>query len=192
MTVIPLLEDDALASEIKAVFAETRTHHRDVPNLYRLLAHAPELLKAWTALGWPLRSVSYVDRGLRELAIMRTAQLTGATYVWANHWHMAIAAGVDQERVSKLSDWLENGFFNMQERAVLALTDAIVERSSLDRTTIDIVAAQFDRPAIVHLALTVSFYVCVAKLTCSFDLDLEPGFDDVLVWPFVGGDPRRA
>jgi hypothetical protein len=39
---------------------------REMPEIYRTLANAPRLLRAWTDLAWPLRNEVLVPRGLRE------------------------------------------------------------------------------------------------------------------------------
>ena len=44
-------------------------------NLYRALAHAPELLRAWINFAWALRGHETTERRLRELMILRTATL---------------------------------------------------------------------------------------------------------------------
>ena len=44
-------------------------------NLYRCLAHAPDLLRAWIDFAWALRGHDRTSRRLRELMILRTALL---------------------------------------------------------------------------------------------------------------------
>src|ERR671928_1318767 len=67
-TAIPLapLPDD-VANHVK----QTGTQQ---VNLYRALAHAPKLLKAWIDFASALREQCKTPRQLRELVILRTAQ----------------------------------------------------------------------------------------------------------------------
>src|SRR3954453_1426722 len=58
-------------------------------NLYRCLAHAPDLLRAWIAFAWALRGNSATSRQLRELMILRTATLHHSPYEWHQHRRMA-------------------------------------------------------------------------------------------------------
>jgi len=173
MTRLPLKQDDELDAETRALFDEIRARGGDVPDLYRLLANVPELLKAWTGLAWPLRNVNCADRGLRELLIMRTAQLTGAEYEWAHHWKMALAAGVGEAQLAALERWRDSDCFNEAERAALAMTDEIVPGASMSDAVFRALRARFSGEAIVQLVLSVSFYCCVARFAGGLALDVE-------------------
>ena len=88
LTSIPLapLPDD-VAREVAALGAKQ-------VNLYRALAHAPDLLRAWIAFAWTLRGHDRTSRRLRELMILRTALLHRSEYEWHQHLRMAREAGV--------------------------------------------------------------------------------------------------
>ena len=62
---------------------------RDPIALYRVLAHSPLMLRAYAGLARGLRYEAQTPRALRELMILRTAQLTGSDYEWAHHRAMA-------------------------------------------------------------------------------------------------------
>jgi 4-carboxymuconolactone decarboxylase len=179
MTRIPLKTDDQLDDGTRALFAEMVGRGARVPDLYRLLANAPELLQAWTALAWPLRNVGHADRGIRELLILRTAQLTGADYEWKHHWSMAIAAGASEAKLAALADWSQSALFDDSDRAALGMADAMVRDGHVADAEIQPLLDRFDRPAVVQLVLTVAFYVCVGRFAGALGLDVEPGYEDV-------------
>jgi alkylhydroperoxidase family enzyme len=179
MTRLPLLRDEEMAPHAAAVIADMNARGAKVPDLYRLLANAPALLQAWTNLAWPLRSEDLTPRSLRELLIMRTAALTRAQYEWSHHWGLAIAAGVDEEKLLALSNWRQAAGFTPGERAALAFADSLVETGKVPDNVFHDLAEHFDAGQLVQLALTVSFYVCVAKVASSFELDLEPGYEAI-------------
>ena len=66
-------EDLALAE----LFDGARSKGGDLPNLYRVIGASPDMLKAWIDFAWSLRLDAKTPRGLRELMIMRGAQLSG-------------------------------------------------------------------------------------------------------------------
>ncbi|MBO0746248.1 MAG: carboxymuconolactone decarboxylase family protein, partial [Candidatus Dormibacteraeota bacterium] len=84
-------------------------------NLYRTLAAHPALLDTWMEYAWGLRRAEHTPRALRELVILRVAQLTGAAYEWAAHVKMARAAGVDEAKISALDGWRESEIFDERE-----------------------------------------------------------------------------
>src|ERR687891_2462639 len=59
------------------------------PNLYKALANHPRLVAAWTEFSKTLRHDTRTPRALRELVILRGAQLMRSEYEWAQHLAMA-------------------------------------------------------------------------------------------------------
>ncbi len=158
--VAPDIEDPALDE----VFAPFRARGRDLPMLYRTLANAPAMLRAWTALAWPLRSDASTPRGLRELVIMRVAQLTAAEAEWLAHWPMAVHHGVTDDQLAALSNWHDSDLFDDDERAVLQFTDELTTDVEASEAAFKALADRFDAGAVVELTLTAAFYNCVSRV----------------------------
>src|SRR2546421_12141106 len=105
MPAIPLVDadpDDPLLSEL---FSKVRARGIEVPRLYRVLGHAPKMLKAWIDIAWPLRFDPLAPKGLRELMILRGTQMMGTKYEWDYHRTMATSAGVPDAKIDALSGW---------------------------------------------------------------------------------------
>lgn len=166
LTAIPLasLPDD--------VAARVRRAGAKQVNLYRALAHAPELLEAWIAFAWALREHCDTPRSLRELAILRTAQRTLSQYEWHQHRRMAAEAGVDEHKVAELAMWRVSSAFTGAERAVLALTDALVDGHIPDEVNAAL-AEHFGPRARVELTLTAAFYCAVPRLLDALRVPVE-------------------
>jgi 4-carboxymuconolactone decarboxylase len=64
------------------------------PNLYRGLGNHPKLAAAWTEFSKALRYDTRTPRPLRELVILRGAQVVRSDYEWAQHLAMARKVGV--------------------------------------------------------------------------------------------------
>lgn len=170
---IPLIADDS-DPRIAAVCEALKSGgHNVFPNLYRLLGHAPAMLDAWTGLAWPLRNAATTPRALRELMILRGAQIMGADYEWTHHAPMARAAGVAQEKIEALSHWRATSLYSQAERAALRLADEITQGPGASAEAIDEARANFSDSEIVELVLTSSFYACVGRVLHSLDVPLE-------------------
>ena len=141
-------------------------------NLYRALAHAPRLLEAWIDFAWALREHCDTPRRLRELVILRTAQLMLSQYEWTQHRLMAAEAGVDEYLVAELPMWRTSPAFTDAERAALALTDALVDGHVPDQVnaTVD---EYFGPQARVELTLTAAFYCAVPRLLDALRVPVE-------------------
>jgi alkylhydroperoxidase family enzyme len=165
-------EDPAL----RAMFEEVRARGVAVPNLYRVLGLAPQMLRAWLDFAWPLRLHAKTARSLRELLILRGAQVSGATYEWAHHVEMALAAGVTQAQIDALTVAHASAVFSAQEKAVIRLAEEVTRGPGASPACIELLKQQrFSDAEIVELVLTASFYVCVGRFLHSMDVGLEPG-----------------
>lgn len=141
-------------------------------NLYHALAHAPRLLEAWIDFSWALREHCETPRPLRELIILRTAQLTHAPYEWHQHRRMAAEAGVQEHQVAELAMWRTSPAFNAAERAALAFTDALADGDVPDGVNAAL-AEHFGLRARVELTLTASFYFGVPRLLNALRVPVE-------------------
>jgi AhpD family alkylhydroperoxidase len=167
--------DDTDDARVAAVFAKGHALSGRSPNLYRMLAHAPELLEAWVAFAWPLRNEARTPRGLRELVILQVAHHDGAEYERTHHEPMARAAGVTDAQIAALPAWraAEPATFDDVQRAVLALADEIAAGGDVDDATWAAVAEHFDHRGLVELALTASFYSCVSRVLKTLRVPLD-------------------
>ena len=165
-TAIPLapLPDD--------VAARVRQVGTQQVNLYRALAHAPQLLEAWIDFAWALREHCDTPRSLRELAILRTAQRMLSQYEWYQHRRMAAEAGVDEHKVAELAMWRTSPAFTDAERAVLGLTDALVDGHVPDEVNATL-NEHFGPQARVELTLTAAFYCAAPRLLDALRVPVE-------------------
>ena len=102
MTRLPLVEGDAPDPITAEVFATSISEGRQPIALYRVLANNPVMLRSYAQLAKTLRYDAGTPRALRELMILRIAQLCGSEYEWQHHRKMAADAGVPDEKVDAL------------------------------------------------------------------------------------------
>ncbi|MSQ87831.1 MAG: carboxymuconolactone decarboxylase family protein [Betaproteobacteria bacterium] len=144
-------------------------------NLYRALGNNPALTAAWTEFANAIRHHSRTPRALRELMILRTAQMAHSEYEWAHHLRMARKSGVSESKIAALADWRASGEFDAQERAALALTEAVMVCDVSDAVHAE-VKRHFSDAEFVELSLTAGFYAMVSRLLEAMRVDLD---DDV-------------
>lgn len=130
-------------------------------NLYKILANNPPLLTAWVDFAYRLRAGN-TPRSLREMMILRTAQLADCEYELMQHLKMAKSAGVKEEQLEQLANWAHSSAFSTTEKAALALTEAIFYLQMTDEVYQQL-AAHFSDADMVELLLTASFYCMVPR-----------------------------
>jgi alkylhydroperoxidase family enzyme len=143
------------------------------PNLYRALANHPALVAAWTEFARAIRYESRTPRALRELVILRGAQLMASEYEWAQHLKMARKAGVSEAQIAALSSWKSAACFDAKEKAALALAEEVTRGRVSDATQAEALR-HFDMQDYVELSLTASFYAMVGRMLDAMGVQLEP------------------
>ena len=146
-------------------------------NLYRALGNHPALTAAWTEFANAIRHDSRTPRALRELMILRAAQIARSDYEWAHHLRMARKAGVVEAKIAVLAGWRGSKDFDAKERAVLALTEAVMACDVTDEVHAE-VKKHFNDAEFVELSLTAGFYAMVSRMLDAMRVELDQDVRD--------------
>ena len=144
-------------------------------NLYRALGNHPALAVAWTEFANAIRHDSGTPRALRELMILRTAQIARSEYEWAHHLRMARKAGVPEAKIAALAGWRDSSSFDDRERAALALTEGVMACNVSDAVHAEVMR-HFNDAEFIELSLTAAFYAMVSRMLDAMRVELD---DDV-------------
>jgi 4-carboxymuconolactone decarboxylase len=147
------------------------------PNLYRCLANHPRLVAAWSDFSKALRHDTRTPRALRELVILRGAQLMRSEYEWAQHLKMARKAGISDAQIQALSSWKSSNLFDGREKAALGLAEAVTQGKVSDEVYAEAMR-HFDHHDYVELSITAAFYAMVGRMLDAMGVQLEPDFQD--------------
>ena len=146
-------------------------------NLYRALGNQPALTAAWTEFANAIRHESRTPRALREIMILRTAQIAHSEYEWAHHLRMARKVEVSEAKIAALAGWRTSGKFDAKERAALALTEAVMACNVGDGVHAE-VKKHFSDAEFVELSLTVGFYAMVSRMLDAMRVELDADVRD--------------
>src|SRR6476661_7644098 len=101
-------------------------------NIFRTVAHADTAVRPLLRLGGAILGQGELDPRRRELAILRTAAVTGAEYEWIQH--EAIARGVgagDQQIAAVKAGDLEAEVFDADDRLVLLCAEELLRNDAV-------------------------------------------------------------
>jgi alkylhydroperoxidase family enzyme len=143
------------------------------PNLYKALANHPALVASWAEFSKVLRYDTRTPRPLRELVILRGAQLMHSEYEWAQHLPMARKSGVREAQIAALAQWRSSAEFDARERAALALGEAVTAGRVSDEDHKEAMR-HFDAHDYVEIALVAAFYAMVGRMLDAMGVPLEP------------------
>lgn len=158
------LGDDAWPGEI----ADLRDGFAGALNVYRTMAHHPELLRAWAPLRQHVVKDSALDPERSEIVILRTGVRVGSSYEWAHHVSRARALGMSDERITAVLGQPE-GEDGLLVRAVDAIIDNQRLPAPLER---DLVAA-FGKKVVFDLIATVGFYLVLGTILKTYDVPVD-------------------
>jgi len=168
---VPLADfEPALRKRLEELWGEP-------PNLYKALGNHPKLTAAWTEFSKTLRHDTRTSRALRELVILRGAQLMQSEYEWAQHLRMARNSGVREAQILQLKNWKSSAEFDAKEKAALAIAEAVTEGRVSDAVYAQAMQ-HFDHHDYVELAIVAAFYAMVGRMLDAMGVQLEPDIED--------------
>ena len=147
-------------------------------NIFKMMAHAETCFRPLLSLGTAILSEQRLDARLRELAILRIAQLSNARYEWVQHEPIARAVGVSEAQIEALAAGsIDDASFGALDRLVLRFTTEVVNAVKASDATFAEMQRHFSPREIVELLLAIGFYMTIARLaeTVAIDVDMPAG-----------------
>lgn len=132
-------------------------------HLYQMLLHSPAVAQGWLGYLTAIRQQSTLSGAIREMVIIRVAQINGAPYEAEQHIPIARKEGVSAEKLDALEKWADSALFSDTERAVLAYTDAMTRNVQVEDATFARVAEAFEAQQLVELTATIAAYNMVSR-----------------------------
>ncbi len=141
-------------------------------NVMRVIAHAPEGLRAFSGMGTAILRKAKLDKVLKELAILRVGHLNGAAYEIHHHTAIAKRAGMSAAQLEGAAKGAGAPGLSDDDRLVIAFADEF-ERGGVTEETFARAAARFDHQELVELALACGFYGLVSRFLNTFDVEID-------------------
>ncbi|CAF1004871.1 unnamed protein product [Adineta steineri] len=143
-------------------------------NLYKTLSSNPILLSSWIDIAYSLRNNCTTSRQLRELMILRGAQLWHSNYEWFQHEQMAKQCGLSQEKIDSIKEWKTSSLFDGKEKIAIQLMESLIEnRGKLNDELDKQLKKYFTEAEYLELILTGSFYVMVPTVLTALQIQTE-------------------
>jgi 4-carboxymuconolactone decarboxylase len=143
----------------------------------RTFAHHPVLANAFSPLNVHLLSTTTLPVKERQIAIMRTAWLTKATYMWSSHLNTSLRCGLSDDMYGPIQRGAQDHYFTEFERVVMRATDELVADRMVADDTWEALRAEWDERQMLDFLFTVGCYVMVAGVMRSTGAERQ---DDLL------------
>jgi 4-carboxymuconolactone decarboxylase len=166
-------------AELAAILAKTLIRDGKPLNVFATLAHHPQLLKRFNALGGLFLSTGSIPPRLREIVILRSAWLSGSIYEFGQHTTIGLGAGLTHSEIALLTgDALTE--WDADESAVITMTDQLHAKDWVQDATFESLMKRWDAAQVIELLMLAGFYRMLAGVLNSVGVEREPG---VPGWP---------
>jgi uncharacterized peroxidase-related enzyme len=125
MSRISRLDRSEVTPEMAALYDKAFAHRGNVPNMFRVMAHRPEIFSTMQAHFSAVLHTGTVSTKLKELIIVRTSQVNVTPYCLASHTILAKGLGWTDDQLSNLADWPRRDDFSPAEKAALRLAETV-------------------------------------------------------------------
>ena len=155
------------------MFAKRRAQGGDIINLQIATGHAPQFARAASTMAFTIRFDAQTPRRLRELIIMRTAQIVGSNYEINQHIPLMKMCGYSETQIAALPHWQASSLFDDKERATLAYVEQMAHGGDVDDPTFAGLQKFFTTREIVEITYTVGSYYANGLLTKALRIEVE-------------------
>ncbi len=151
-----------------------------VLNIFGTLAHRPDLLQPFLALGGHLLLEGRIPGREREIVILRIGAKAAAVYEFGQHQLIGAQSGLTEAEIAGLARSADGADWGDDDRALIALADELSDDDAVSDATWAALARRWDEGELVELLLLAGYYRMVSGFLNGVGAALDHG---VPGWP---------
>jgi uncharacterized peroxidase-related enzyme len=170
MSQLSPLSNEQATPRARALFEAVQGKMRMVPNIFRIMGHAPRVLEHTLGLNDAIGHD--LDPKLRELAYLTASRINHCGY--CEHYHRAFArqTGLSDAQVQKVGLDLDASLYTELERLVIRFADEWTRQGKASAEVVTALARQLSPTQLVVLAATVGLANWTNRFNETFDVQL--------------------
>jgi len=142
--------------------------------VHELMAHNPQLLKAW----WDFRNYSVqggaLGNRLGELVILRVGIGLGAWYEWASHVDRSLKCGLSIEEINRVLDRDVTSHWSEKEALLLKAVDELMDTKRLSSELLVAMGPHYTVEQIMDIIAIHGMYITLGCMIHTWKLQLDP------------------
>lgn len=171
MALVSYVTNQEAGDKVKAVFEGMEKKLGAVPNVFRAMAHNPEMLEAFLALNATLPKTK-LDGKLRELAYIKTSELNDCDYCLHHHRAIGKKAGLNDRQVNETAEFETSDAYDDLQREVMRYAEQVTRHINVDDALFDSLKNTLGDREIVELAMTVGIANFTNRVTETLRMEL--------------------
>jgi uncharacterized peroxidase-related enzyme len=164
MALVSYVSNQNAGEKVKPVFEGMEKKLGAVPNVFRVMAHNPEMLEAFLALNAMLPKTK-LDGKLRELAYIKTSELNGCDYCRHHHRALGKKAGLSDRQVAETAEFEMSDAYSELEREVMRYAEEVTRHINVSDALFARLKQRLGDRELVELAMTVGIANFTNRLT---------------------------
>lgn len=171
---VALLEREAVTPEAAAMYDALLAQRGVVPNMFKVLAHAPDIAKGVAGFLKPLLSDGALSGWYKELVAVRIAVLHESEYAIRAHAASAKKKGAGEEQIAGVKDF-EKGPFSEKEKAGFRLADRLhLGAGGVDDAFYGELRKSFNEDEVIELFLTAAAFEMFPRFIDGLRIPVTP------------------
>lgn len=159
MSRISRLDRSEVSPETATLYDKIFAVRDNVPNMFRVMAHRPEIFATMQAHFAAVLNTGTVSTKLKELIIVRTSQVNETPYCLASHTRLALKLGWTDDQLAHLADWSRRDDFTAAEKAALRLAETVTrDANALSDEQFEELRTFFSEGEIVELLCAIGLF----------------------------------
>jgi len=169
----PINREEADA-QTGALFDNFQQARGNVPNMYRTLAHRPEIASTLAAQQAAVMSRGTVPALLKELIAVRVSQLNQCAYCIASHSALVERLGGSKAQLAALADFEQSAEFDAAAKAALRLAEQITRQPEMhmDDQTWQALSQHYDAGQIVEIVCAAAIFNYFNRINNYLDIEI--------------------
>jgi 4-carboxymuconolactone decarboxylase len=174
---MPQVGPESFDAEVQAFFGQwTGGIFKDADKnpVLCTFANHPALANAFSPLNVHLLSANTLPVKLRQIAIMRTAWITGTVYMWSSHLQTSVSCGLSPDMYGPIQRGADDPYFTPFESLVIRATEELVHDRKLSDASWHGLMTEWDNKQMLDFLFTVGCYAMVAGVMRSTGTERLP------------------
>ena len=144
-------------------------------NVFKMLAHAPHMLKPFVSMGTAFLIKGKMDPVTRECVILRVGYLSGASYETTQHEAIGLAVGMTPDLIEAVKQGPGATGLTQEQQIALSFTDHLIANPRPSDAQVEAARAHFGLAGLEELVLLIGYYMMVCRFLETFGVDIEDG-----------------
>jgi 4-carboxymuconolactone decarboxylase len=137
-------------------------------------AHHPKLADLFSQFNIHLLSTNTLPVKQRQIAIMRTAWICNATYMWSSHLRTSMRCGLSPDMYAPIKAGADDPYFTDFERVVIRATEELVQDKKVSDANWRALMREWSNQQMLDFLFTVGAYVTIAGVMRSTGAERTP------------------